>query len=348
MRLQRSLTLTSACSAKRWRVTRRSSRARMASRRRGPSCSRSSARPRSSPTSPAVGGRPRPRGSRPRSAAGIRPRKGRRKHERDTGPQGVRRALRRRRAAGGTMSAPRPAPLLAGDVGATKTNLALFTTAGGVLTSVAEANFVNGGYGGLEDVVRAFLARGASAPTAACFGVAGPVAEGRARMPNLGWLIDAASLGRLLGLERVVLLNDLAATAYGIAVLPPEQLVVLNPGVPLPGGNAALIAAGTGLGEAVLYWDGTRHRVSASEAGHADFAPRVTARIAAAEDASATITELALAGASARCTRALDVFVSAYGAEAGNLALRALATGGVHVGGGIAPKIVGKLADGTF
>jgi len=291
----------------------------------------------------------------------------------------------------GTMSAPRPAPLLAGDVGATKTNLALFTTAGGVLTAVAEANFVNGGYGGLEDVVRAFLARGRSAPTAACFGVAGPVAEGRARMPNLGWLIDAASLGRLLGLERVVLLNDLAATAYGIAVLPPEQLVVLNPGVPLPGGNAALIAAGTGLGEAVLYWDGTRHRVSASEAGHADFAPRdgeqiailgrlmerfghvswervvsgpglhnvyaaldvaeapdVTARIAAAEDASATITELALAGASARCTRALDVFVSAYGAEAGNLALRALATGGVHVGGGIAPKIVSKLADGTF
>src|SRR5207244_3284354 len=126
--------------------------------------------------------------SRPRSAAGIRPRKGRRKHERDTGPQGVRRALRRRRAAGGTMSAG-PALLLAGDVGATKTNLALFTTAGGVLTSVAEANFVNGG-------------------------------------------------------------------------------------------NAALIAAGTGLGEAVLYWDGTRHRVSASEAGHADFAPRDVEQIA--------------------------------------------------------------------
>src|SRR5438552_12500335 len=245
----------------------------MASRRRGPSCSRSSARPRSSPTSPAVGGRPRPRGSRPRSAAGIRPRKGRRKHERDTGPQGVRRALRRRRAAGGTMSAG-PALLLAGDVGATKTNLALFTTAGGVLTSVAEANFVNGGYGGLEDVVRAFLARGASAPTAACFGVAGPVAEGRARMPNLGWLIDALDLGRRLALERVVLLNDLEATAYGIAVLPPDQVTVLNPGVPRATGNAALIAAGTGLGEAVLFWDGMRHRVSASEGGHADFAPR--------------------------------------------------------------------------
>jgi len=281
--------------------------------------------------------------------------------------------------------------LLAGDVGATKTNLALFTAAGGVLTPVAEAHFVNEGYAGLDGVVRAFLARGAYVPAAACFGVAGPVADGRARMPNLGWLIDALDLGRRLALERVVLLNDLEATAYGIAVLPPEQVTVLNPGAPRATGNAALIAAGTGLGEAVLYWDGMRHRVSASEGGHADFAPRdaeqiriltrlidrfghvswervvsgpglhsiygaldapeapeVAARIAAAEDASATIAELALAGASARCVRALDVFVSAFGAEAGNLALKALATGGVYVGGGIAPKILPKLADGTF
>ena len=92
------------------------------------------------------------------------------------------------------MSAPGPALLLAGDVGATKTNLALFTTAGGVLTSVAEANFVNGGYGGLEDVVRAFLARGASAPTAACFGVAGPVVKDSVHVTHLGWNIDAAQL----------------------------------------------------------------------------------------------------------------------------------------------------------
>jgi len=111
--------------------------------------------------------------------------------------------------------------LLAGDVGATKTNLALFTAAGGVLTPVAEAHFVNEGYAGLDGVVRTFLARGAYVPAAACFGVAGPVADGRARMPNLGWLIDALDLGRRLALERVVLLNDLEATAYGIAVLPP-------------------------------------------------------------------------------------------------------------------------------
>ena len=172
------------------------------------------------------------------------------------------------------MKATRPALLLAGDVGATKTNLALFAAAGEELTPVAEAHFVNDGYAGLKDVVRAFLAREACVPTAACFGVAGPVADGRTRMPNLGWRIEAPVLGRLFALERVVLLNDLEATAYGIATLPPDQLLVLNPGVSVAGSNAALIAAGTGLGEAVLYWDGTRHRVSGSEGGHADFAPR--------------------------------------------------------------------------
>ena len=135
------------------------------------------------------------------------------------------------------------APLLAGDVGATKTNLALFTAAGGALTPVAEAHFENAGYAGLADVVQAFLAGGKSVPAAACFGVAGPVDDGSARMPNLGWLIDVQDLGRRLALERVVLLNDLEATAHGIATLAPDQLVVLNAGAPPASGNAALIAA---------------------------------------------------------------------------------------------------------
>jgi len=281
--------------------------------------------------------------------------------------------------------------LLAADVGATKTNLALYAVADGVLTAVDEAHLVNEGYGGLEDVVRTFLRDRTDVPSAACFGIAGPVAEGRSRMPNLGWLIDAAGLARTLRLARVVLLNDLEANAHGIATLSPEQLMVLNPGAAVARGNAALIAAGTGLGEATLYWDGTRHHVCASEGGHADFGPRnaeeigilrrlmdrfghvswervvsgpglhnvydaldvpeapeVTARIASAADASAVITELALAGRSARAARALDVFVSAYGAEAGNLALKALATGGIYVGGGIAPKLLTRIADGTF
>jgi glucokinase len=281
--------------------------------------------------------------------------------------------------------------LLAGDVGGTKTNLALFTTKGGVLGPVLQAHFVNEGYPNLEAVVREFVARGPSPPVAACFGVAGPVQAGRTRMPNLGWVIDAANLGRTLDVERVFVLNDLEATGYGIAVLPPDQLMVLKPGVPVKESNAALVAAGTGLGEAFLWWDGKRHRVSASEGGHADFAPGdaeqvailerlraryghvswervvsgpglhdvyealdvaeapdVAARIAGADDASAAIAELALAGTSPRCMRALDVFVAAYGAEAGNVALKGLATAGVYIGGGIAPKILAKLADGTF
>ncbi len=281
--------------------------------------------------------------------------------------------------------------LLAGDVGGTKTNLALFTTEGGTLVPVADAHFVNEAYAGFEAVVHEFLAGGRHLPTAACFGIAAPIVAGQAHMPNLPWVIDVAALGRSLALERVVLLNDLEATAYGIAVLPPDQVVVLNAGKPGVVGNAALIAAGTGLGEAILYWDGARYRVSASEGGHADFAPGdteqiailrrllqrfghvswervvsgpglheiygaidvpeapdIAARIEGAEDASATIAALGLAGASPRCARALDVFVSAYGAEAGNLALKALAVSGVYVGGGIAPKILPKLRDGRF
>ena len=281
--------------------------------------------------------------------------------------------------------------LLAADVGATKTNLALYAVADGVLTTVDEAHLVNEGYPGLEDVVRAFLRDRTYLPSAACFGIAGPVADGRSQMPNLGWLIDAAALARTLRHARVVLLNDLEATAHGIPTLSPEQLMVLNPGAAVARGNAALIAAGTGLGEATLYWDGTRHHVCASEGGHADFGPRnaeeigilgrlmdrfghvswervvsgpglhniydaldvpevpeVAARIASAADASATITELAQTGGSARAARALDVFVSAYGAEAGNLALKTLATGGIYVGGGIAPKLLSRIADGTF
>jgi len=164
--------------------------------------------------------------------------------------------------------------LLAADVGATKTNLALYAVADGVLTAVDEAHLVNEGYPGLEDVVRAFLRDRTDLPSAACFGIAGPVADGRSQMPNLGWLIDAAALARTLRLARVVLLNDLEATAHGIPTLSPEQLMVLNPGAAVVRGNAALIAAGTGLGEATLYWDGTRHHVCASEGGHADFGPR--------------------------------------------------------------------------
>jgi glucokinase len=282
--------------------------------------------------------------------------------------------------------------LLAGDVGGTKTNLALFTAERGALEPLVSATVPNHGRAGLEAVVGEFLAGREDRPAAACFGIAGPVTGERIHMPNLGWWVDARALEKALGVDRVVLLNDLEATAYGIATLAPDRFAVLNEGAaPAGGATAALIAAGTGLGEAVLYWDGARHRVCASEGGHADFGPRdaeqtaildrlrgrfghvswerlvsgpglhnvydaldldespaVAASIASAPDASARISELALAGGSARCVRALDCFVACYGAAAGNLALQALATGGVYVGGGIAPKIVSKLRDGAF
>jgi len=280
--------------------------------------------------------------------------------------------------------------LLAGDVGGTKTNLALYVADGRTLEPVAQETVLNHGRAGLAEIVAAFLA-GRDAPEAACFGVAGPVADGRIHMPNLDWWIDARELSGALDVERVVLLNDLEATAYGVATLGPDRFATLNEGIERPGSNAALIAAGTGLGVAMLYWDGARHRVSPSEGGHADYAPRdaeqaailarlrerfghvswervvsgpglrnlydaldleedptVAAAIASAKDASAIIAETALAGGSARCARALDVFAASYGAAAGNLALHALATGSVYVGGGIAPKLVRKLADGTF
>jgi glucokinase len=191
-----------------------------------------------------------------------------------------------------------------------------------------------------------------------------------------------------------MLINDLKATGYGLLLLRPDELVTLNTGNVHVTGNTALIAAGTGLGEAILHWNGTRYEPVASEGGHADFAPRNDLEIdllkyllqrfphvsyervlsgpglfniytfmrdagyAAEEpsvvekfkqsDPSAVISEAALAGHSELCTRALNTFISIYGAEAGNLALKAMAVSGIYLGGGIAPKIVGKLQDGEF
>jgi glucokinase len=246
----------------------------------------------------------------------------------------------------------------------------------------------------LEAAVERFLGGGAAVPVeAACFGVAGPVVEGRATATNLAWEMDERTLAAAIPTKRVRLLNDLEATGYGILELPDAAFAVLQAGAPT-GGHLALIAAGTGLGQAMIVRDGSRRRVIASEGGHADFAPRteledallvylrrefgrvsyerllsgpglgniyrflrdsavapesaaVAAEIAAG-DPGAVITGHALAGTDALCGRALDVFVAVYGAEAGNLALRALALGGVIVGGGIAPRILPRLAAGPF
>jgi glucokinase len=284
--------------------------------------------------------------------------------------------------------------ILAGDIGGTNTRLALFTRQGERPEAVAEDTFTSREHPHLTTIVKKFLSSRNVPIEIACFGVAGPVQQGRTQATNLPWLVDAQRLERELHIHTVHLLNDLEANAYGIALLPTEDLVVLNQGAPNASGNAAVIAAGTGLGEAGLYWDGRRHHPFACEGGHSSFAPtdhlqlellsylmrdlshvswervvsgpgllsiyqflRETGRgeepawLAAemqGDDPSAVISEAALAGTNALCEQALDLFVSLYGAEAGNVALKIMATGGVYVGGGIAPKIIKKLMEPHF
>lgn len=284
--------------------------------------------------------------------------------------------------------------ILAGDVGGTKTALALFEVRRRAVAVVRESVLPSHGYAALTDAIRHFLSQGSPASIdAACVGIAGPVIDGRCTAVNLPWEVDEATLATALSTPRVKLVNDLAATGHGVLGLPKSALATLQAGAPRKA-TMALIAAGTGLGEVLLVWDGRRHQVVGSEGGHADFAPRtdletellqflrkefgrvsyervvsgpglyniyrfLLASGGAPEaewlrsrmetgDPSAVVAEAALAGRDPRAVQALDMFASIYGAEAGNLALKALAVGGVFVGGGIAPKLRAKLEDGTF
>ncbi|MGA7343514.1 MAG: glucokinase [Terracidiphilus sp.] len=283
--------------------------------------------------------------------------------------------------------------ILAGDVGGTKVNLALYDFTDGELKHTRDQQFAAKEYSGLEEIVKEFVVE--EKVTAACFGVPGPVREGRLRLTNLPWTLDSRELSTHLKIDYVFLINDLQANGYGIAELSAEQIFTLSEGDARQMGNRALISAGTGLGEAFLIWDGRDYVPYPSEGGHSDFAPRnedeidllrflqqkYNGRISferavsgqgitncyeflrevrgveepawlaermAAEDPNAVITELALKAKSEICEKALDMFVSAYGAEAGNLALKVLSMGGLYVGGGIAPRILEKLKDGTF
>ena len=285
--------------------------------------------------------------------------------------------------------------ILAGDIGGTKTHLAIFSVEGDKLKAVVEKTFSSKQYSGLEPVLQEFFGSGVDTISSACFGIAGPVVDGSVKTPNLPWVIDGSELVKYLNLPSVALLNDLEAAAFGIFTLEAHELICLNNGSARRPANQALIAAGTGLGEALLYDDGRQYHPIASEGGHADFAPRdeieiellrhltrkfgrvsyervvsgpgisniyeflrdggryaeppsFKEKLADSADSSALISQAALAGEPEICVKALETFVSVYGAEAGNLALRAKAIGGVYIGGGIAPKIRGKLGDGTF
>jgi len=163
--------------------------------------------------------------------------------------------------------------LLAGDVGATKTNIGIFSPERGPQKPLAEATFSSGQYASLVELVSEFLAQANLDVEHAVFGVAGPVVVGQATITNVPWVIEEAELKEKLKLKSVILLNDLEVVAHGIPLLEPEDLHILNKGKPTPGGTRAVIAPGTGLGEAFLTWDGLRYRAHASEGGHTDFAP---------------------------------------------------------------------------
>lgn len=288
-----------------------------------------------------------------------------------------------------------PLPILAGDIGGTKTRLALFDVDGTALESRLEQTFASRDHDSLDAIIRLFLDRyKTTALEAACFGIAGPVSGGRVDATNLPWHIDAADLSSRFHIPRVHLLNDLEANAWGIQALGREDIHELHSGHPGATGNAAVIAAGTGLGEAGMYWDGQRLRPFATEGGHTEFAPNSDQEVELLRflkrrfdhvswervvsgpglvhihqfligrqdrpppqwlseamrsgDAAAAISAAAQAGTDPVCEQALALFVRLYGAEAGNLALKQMARGGLYLGGGIAPKILQPLQQGGF
>ena len=284
--------------------------------------------------------------------------------------------------------------LLAGDIGGTKTGLGLFVEEGGALRKLRSAAYPSREFPGLEAVVETFLGRDRPEIAAACFGIAGPVRDNRVKTSNLPWYVDGDALGRALGLARAELVNDLVATGEGIGELGPAALATLQEGEADPGGNAAIVAAGTGLGIVVLGRVGDRLVPIASEGGHSDYPARSDAEIALLRDLRRRFGHVCVehvvsgpgalhiyqhlrdAGAAPElpevreeiergnpgevigrrgadgscelCRLSLAMFIEAYGATAGNVALLGLATAGVYLGGGIAPKLLPQLRDGRF
>jgi glucokinase len=284
--------------------------------------------------------------------------------------------------------------ILVGDIGGTNARLGLFELSGSRPRLIAAETYPSRQHASLEEIVELFMARQKGPPARACFAIAGPVSDGRAVPTNLSWVVDAQRLGKIVGLPDVGLINDLEAMAHGLDELQGSDVAVLHPGPPGAEGNRAIIAAGTGLGEAGAYWDGRKHYPFACEGGHTDFGPRTPGEMElltwlrarfdrvsyervlsgsglyevykflrersrreepswlseelARHPAPAVIVQRALDGRSELCSEAVNQFVSIYGAEAGNLALKVMARGGVWIGGGIAPRILPRMLEPAF
>jgi glucokinase len=293
--------------------------------------------------------------------------------------------------------------ILAGDIGGTNARLAYFQPQNGHLRLISESVYPSREYSELGEIVSKFLGDSAHRPEIACFGIAGPVRNGRVETSNLPWIVEQACLAKQIRMPSTLLINDLEANAWGIGALGPHDLVALNRVASSVGnqsvgsqtvGNQAVIAPGTGLGEAGLFWNGSKHEVFACEGGHVDFAPQGELQIEllrflasryehvsyerilsgpglvnvyeflrgkgcgdepagfagrlAEGDAAAEISRAALNGTNRLAELALDLWISVYGAEAGNLALKTMATGGIFLGGGISLKILSRLTGPLF
>jgi glucokinase len=288
--------------------------------------------------------------------------------------------------------------LLAGDIGGTKTHLAIYDFEKGPHEAIVDRIYPSGQFANLETIVQAFMAEANLPIERAVFGVAGPVSGGQATITNLPWIIRESRLQEVLQVGSVTLLNDLQAIAYAVPFLQPADLHTLNDGDAEPHGPIAVIAPGTGLGEAYLTWDGNHYRAHASEGGHADFAPTdelemsllrymlrlydhvsyekvcsglgirnlyfflkntgyapeppwLAKQLLECSDPTPLIVNAALNHERQPCelaVAALRLFVSILGAEAGNLGLKLMSTGGVYLGGGIPRRILPWLEHKYF
>jgi glucokinase len=284
--------------------------------------------------------------------------------------------------------------ILAGDIGGTNARLAYFQPQNGHLRLISERIFPSREHSELGEIVVKFLDDSSTRPEAACFGIAGPVRNGRVETSNLPWVIEQSLLAKQIHLPATLLINDLEAIAWGIGGLSAADVVPLNAVAGPAVGNQGVVAPGTGLGEAGLFWDGKLHYVFACEGGHADFAPQndlqiellrflksrfghvsyervlsgpglvnvyeflrdaglakespeLAAQISAGDPAAA-ISKAAMEGSCELAEKALDIWMSVYGAEASNLVLKVMATGGLFLAGGISPKILNKLKGPIF